>query len=129
MATTCRWLIVAAWLASAALGFWFFQLRDQRPFESERVTLFDATARAVSAEAWYQAHFTGTADAGHVSATVVHIFRTGCACNRFTEPHLARIVARYRQEGVRFVDVDENSKRQLQLWVERRYFQPASAAH
>jgi hypothetical protein len=30
---------------------------------------------------------------------------------------------------VRFVDVDENSKRQLQLWVERRYFQPVSAAH
>ena len=31
--------------------------------------------------------------------------------------------------GIRFVDVDENSKRQLQLWVERRYFQPATAAH
>jgi hypothetical protein len=30
--------------------------------------------------------------------------------------------------GVRFVDVDENSKRQLQLWVERRYFQPTNAA-
>jgi hypothetical protein len=31
--------------------------------------------------------------------------------------------------GVRFVDVDENSKRQLQLWVECRYFQPSRAAH
>ena len=31
--------------------------------------------------------------------------------------------------GVHFVDVDESSRRQLQLWVERRYFQPASAAH
>jgi hypothetical protein len=94
---------VAAWLASAALGFWFFQLRDQRPFESEGLTLFDAKTRAASAEAWYQAHFTGSADTRHVSATVVHIFRTGCACNRFTEPHLAKIVARYLQEGVRFV--------------------------
>jgi len=27
--------------------------------------------------------------------------------------------------GVHFVDVEENAKRQLQLWVERRYFQPA----
>lgn len=26
--------------------------------------------------------------------------------------------------GVHFVDVEENAKRQLQLWVERRYFQP-----
>jgi hypothetical protein len=30
--------------------------------------------------------------------------------------------------GVRFVDVDDHSKRQLQLWVERRYFQPAGMA-
>jgi len=26
--------------------------------------------------------------------------------------------------GVHFLDVEENAKRQLQLWVERRYFQP-----
>ena len=26
--------------------------------------------------------------------------------------------------GVHFVDIEENAKRQLQLWVERRYFQP-----
>lgn len=31
--------------------------------------------------------------------------------------------------GVRFEDVSENAKRRLQLWVERRYFQPVSAAH
>jgi hypothetical protein len=31
--------------------------------------------------------------------------------------------------GVRFVEVDETAKRQLQLWVERRYFQPATATH
>jgi hypothetical protein len=31
--------------------------------------------------------------------------------------------------GVHFIDVDESSKRKLQLWVERRYFQPGSALH
>jgi hypothetical protein len=31
--------------------------------------------------------------------------------------------------GVRFADVTDNVKRQLQLWVERRYFQPGAAAH
>jgi hypothetical protein len=30
--------------------------------------------------------------------------------------------------GVRFVDLDENARRQLQLWVERGFFQPAVAA-
>jgi hypothetical protein len=95
------WIVVTAWLASAALGFWFFQLRDTRSFESDSVTLFDAKARAASAEAWFRSNLS--ADAGNVAATVVHIYRAGCACNRFTEPHLAKIAARYRQEGVRFV--------------------------
>jgi len=97
------WIIVGLWLASAALGFWFSQLRDQRPFESDAVTVFDAGARAASAEDWYRSNFpAGTAASPHVAATVVHIYAAGCACNRFTDPHLARIVARYRQEGVRF---------------------------
>jgi Domain of unknown function (DUF6436) len=95
------WIIVVAWLASAALGFWFFQLRDTRSFESDSLTLFDAKARAASAEAWFRSHLQ--TDAAHVAATVVHIYRAGCGCNRFTEPHLAKIVARYRQAGVRFV--------------------------
>jgi hypothetical protein len=95
------WILVTVWLASAALGFWFFQLRDTRPFESDSVTLFDTQARAASAEAWFQSHLA--AGAGHMTATVVHVYKPGCACNRFTEPHLAKIVARYAQAGVRFV--------------------------
>lgn len=99
-----RWLIVGLWMASAAIGFWFFQLRHQHPFESEAMTVFDASARAASAESWYRSTLlAGAADTAHVTATVVHVYRAGCACNRFTEPHLAKIIARYRQEGVRFV--------------------------
>jgi hypothetical protein len=99
-----RWFVVGLWLASAAIGFWFFQLRDQHPFENEAVTVFDASTRAASAESWYRSTLlTAPADTPHVAATVVHVYRAGCACNRFTEPHLAKIVARYRQEGVRFV--------------------------
>jgi hypothetical protein len=98
------WIIVALWLASAALGFWFFQLRDQQPFEKETEAVFDASARAASAEAWYRSNvLTAPADTSHAAGTVVHVYRAGCACNRFTEPHLAKIIARYRQEGVRFV--------------------------
>lgn len=99
-----RWLVVGVWLASAAIGFWFFQLRDQHPFENEAAAVFDASGRAASAEAWYRStSLAGAAGTSHVAATVVHVYRTGCACNRFTEPHLEKIIARYRQEGVRFV--------------------------
>src|ERR1700754_5102509 len=92
-----RWLVVGLWLVSAAIGFWFFQLRDQQPFENEAVTEFDARSRAASAESWYRSTLpAGAADTLHATATVVHVYRVGCACNRFTEPHLAKIIARYR---------------------------------
>jgi Domain of unknown function (DUF6436) len=96
------WMVVGLWLSSAALGFWFFQLREQRPFESETVSVFDAGERAASAEEWYRSSVLPGASASPV-ATVVHVYRSGCGCNRFTDPHLAKIMARYRQEGVRFV--------------------------
>lgn len=33
---------------------------------------------------------------------MVHVYTPGCVCNRFTHPHLARIVTRYRPAGVNF---------------------------
>jgi hypothetical protein len=102
-ASVWRWIIVVVWLLSSATGLWIFQTRDRRTFENS-VTLFDASARTAAAEAWYHTNLVGTAaDTGHVAATVVHFYRQGCSCNRFTEPHLAKLIARYRQEGVRFV--------------------------
>src|ERR1700753_1671439 len=95
------WIVFSLWLGSAALGFLYFELRDQRTFESDTVTLFDVNARSASAEAWFRSQLP--AGTGHVVATVVHVYKAGCGCNKFTEPHLAKIVARYRQEGVRFV--------------------------
>ncbi len=98
------WIVVGLWLAGSAAGFWFFQLRDQRPFESAAVSEFDARARISSAEDWYRSSVSSSRLLpARATATVVHVYRPGCACNRFTEPHLARIVARYGGEGVRFV--------------------------
>jgi len=92
------WLLVAVWLASAACSFWYFTLRNQRTFES--------SVDSVRAETWYRQHFSPQdRDVQHTVATVVHLYRADCACNRFTEPHLAQIIARYQRDGVRFVAV------------------------
>ncbi len=97
------WMVVGLWLAGSALALWFFQLREQRPFEIEAPSVFDARARGESAEAWYRSVLLSGPQAVPPVATVVHVYRPGCTCNRFTEPHLARIVARYERQGVRFV--------------------------
>lgn len=86
-----------------AFALWRFEMRDQRPFERSAVALFDASSTAQAA-AWYSTHIK-VEGAAPPAATVVHLYRAGCSCNRFTEPHLARIVASYRDRGVRFVSV------------------------
>jgi Domain of unknown function (DUF6436) len=97
------WLLLVLWLGSAALGFWLFELRHVRTFETDTARIFETEARRGSAEAWYRAHLQVAGELP--AATVVHFFAPGCDCNRFTEPHLTRIKARYQPQQVRFVAV------------------------
>lgn len=96
--------VVALWAAGTAYAFWAFELKHQRSFETRRTVLFDSGTRARSAEAWFQATVApALARTDATVATVVHVYSPGCACNRYTQPHLARIMARYQTQGVRFV--------------------------
>ena len=40
---------------------------------------------------------------------MVHVYRDGCDCNRFTDRHLAEIEARFRDSGVRFIRIKSGS--------------------
>jgi hypothetical protein len=111
------WAVAAVWLGGTAYAFWSFELKHQRSFESAHTVLFDSGLRARSAEAWFHAAVAPRpgSESGH-AATVVHIYSADCPCNRFTNPHLARIVAGYQHRGVSFVTVARGS---IDLaWVE-----------
>jgi hypothetical protein len=98
------WAVVSVWLTGTAYAFWSFEFKQQRSFESARTVLFDSGARARSAELWFReavAPQLGGADSR--VATVVHVYSADCPCNRFTQPHLARIISGYRHRGVGFV--------------------------
>ncbi len=98
------WTVVSVWLAGTAYAFWSFELKQQRPFESARTVLFDSGARARSAEIWFrEAVAPQLGGTGARLATVVHVYAANCPCNRFTHPHLARIVSGYQHRGVSFV--------------------------
>jgi Domain of unknown function (DUF6436) len=96
--------VVALWAVGTAYAFWTFELEHQRSFETRRTVLFDSGARARSAEDWFQATVApALARSDAAVATVVHVYSPGCPCNRYTHPHLARIMARYQTQGVRFI--------------------------
>ena len=101
------WAVMSVWLAGTAYAFWSFELRQQRSFESARTVLFDSRARVRSAEAWFSAAVAPRLGRG--VATVVHVYTADCPCNRYTHPHLARIVAGYQSRGVSFVAAERAS--------------------
>jgi Domain of unknown function (DUF6436) len=104
------WAIVSVWLTGTAYAFWSFEFKQQRSFESARTVLFDSSVRARSAEQWFSetvAPHLGSPD-GRV-ATVVHVYSADCPCNRFTHPHLARIISGYQHRGVSFVSALQGS--------------------
>jgi hypothetical protein len=66
--------------------------------------LFDSAARARSAELWFREAVAPQLDGADARvATVVHVYSADCPCNRFTHPHLARIISGYQHRGVSFV--------------------------
>jgi hypothetical protein len=98
------WAVVSIWLTGTAYAFWSFEFKQQRSFESARTVLFDSAARARSAELWFRESVAPQlAGADARVATVVHVYSADCPCNRFTQPHLARIISGYRHRGVSFV--------------------------
>jgi hypothetical protein len=108
------WVVFALWLATTAAAFWFFELRFQRTFTSSGVTLFESDAHLQEAADWMRKLVAaGAGEAGSI-ATVVHVARAECPCNRFTEPHLAQIAATYRERGVGFV----RASGPMPAWIE-----------
>lgn len=113
------WIVLCAWLICAAYGFWYFELKDQRAFESANAVLFDASERTAAAEQWLRdqrpAPLSRSPSGG---ATVVHVYSEGCACNRFTGPHLAEIRARYGEKGVRFIATPAHMLKDELSWID-----------
>src|ERR1700734_1076350 len=102
-AGTFAWIAVAVWLFGTAGAFWFFELRDWRPFTVQSVRLFEING-ALQTQSWFRAHIGVDAQAsGNAKLTFVHLYNPDCRCDAYTEQHLQRLINRYQSRGVRFV--------------------------
>jgi hypothetical protein len=97
------WIAVAVWLLGTAGAFWFFELRDWRPFAAQSVRLFEIDG-ALQTQLWFRTHIGVDAPAsGNARLTFVHLYNPDCRCDAYTEQHLQRLMSRYQSRGVRFV--------------------------
>jgi hypothetical protein len=100
-ARVTAWCALAVWLLCTAGAFWYFELRDWRPFSSQGAQPFDMR-RTGEVESWFRANVDADAS-GHPQLTFIHLYSPGCGCNGFTESHLRRLLDRYQSRGVRFL--------------------------
>jgi len=100
--TSIAWFTIAVWLLGTFGAFWHFELRDWRTFSTPRMQSFDIDGRA-QVERWFRTHVGLASGPAPARLTVVHLYNPDCRCNRYTEPHLRRLIDRYQSRGVRFV--------------------------
>jgi len=98
------WVLLILWLAGSAAGFWFMEISDWRSFKpADAAGAFDAVD-ASQVERWYRSNIGVEPRAGAAAKfTLIHLYNPACRCNRFTEPHLKRLIERYQARGVRFL--------------------------
>jgi hypothetical protein len=99
--SVAAWSALALWLLCTGGAFWFFELRDWRPFSNQGAQPFDL-GRTSEVESWFRADVDVDAPR-HPQLTFIHLHSPGCRCNGYTEPHLRRLMDRYQSRGVRFL--------------------------
>ena len=114
------WIVVFAWLFGMAAAFWYFEFQPQRSFVALGFAEAGTPQQREMARRWFQdIRHMSAANAGVPALTLVHVFRDGCDCNRFTDRHLAELEARFRDSGVRFMRVKTGSAAAIGMpaWV------------
>jgi len=104
------WIVVSAWLFGMVAAFWYFEFQPQRGFVAPGFAVAGDPQQRELAQRWFQGLLrVSPAYAGAAQLTVVHVYRDGCVCNRFTDRHVAEIEARFSHNGVRFMRIESQS--------------------
>lgn len=111
MARSMPWLVVGAWMGGVLVAFWFFELRSQGSFRNATLGLAASDVRVQDIESWFKLNIRASSGvAPRAQTTIVHVYQSGCACNRDIEPRVAGIEERYRTRGVRVVRVEATAR-------------------
>lgn len=113
--------LVVLWLVIVATAFWWFALRDLRPFVQEGTSvntaaLFDAD-RLPRIQRFLAAH-ASLAQESAAGLTLLHLRDPACRCNRFSDPHVAALRRDYGSRGVRIETLGVSmTQRDLADWL------------
>jgi thiol-disulfide isomerase/thioredoxin len=105
--------LLFSWLAGTVYAFWWFQVRDLRPFapQGEQMAVFEGEQLAGKLVELLRRESADTTG----KTVVVHFWNPDCACNKFNDPHVRQIIDQYRASGVQFVTVATHGQNPQQI--------------
>lgn len=92
-------VLVLLWLAIVITAFWWFALKDLRPFRAPESAALFTTDELDRIGRFVDQHHASI-DRGRAALTVLHLRDSHCSCNRFADPHVAALRSEYRTRGV-----------------------------
>ena len=97
--------LVLLWLAAVIASFWWFALKDLRPFgQQQSAALFTTDERDQIAR--FVDQHAGLVRRAGAMLTVLHLRDAKCSCNRFADPHVSALRSEYLARGVRVATLD-----------------------
>lgn len=105
------WLLMIVWLAATAFAFWWFQVKDLRPFDVDMSMIIKDKTLAEN----IQQLVSQTDHTPPARGYILNFWQPDCSCNRFNASHVKRLIENYQSQGFQLLTISRPSKKYSQL--------------
>ena len=117
--------IISAWLIATVIAFWWFQVKDLRPFDQEMSSLIEEQSLAANIQQLIQQQLNISPEHGYI----INFWRPGCNCSRFNITHVKTLNTQYRKKGLEVITLvpssADYSDEQLAEMAQEKFSTPA----
>jgi len=98
-------ILTVIWLFGTAFAFWWFQIKDLRPFDLKMSEIIEEKSLTTNIKQLLAKSDQGLAVKGYI----LNFWKPGCSCNRFNSSHVRKLVEDYKPEGFKLITITRTS--------------------
>jgi len=98
-------VITTLWLLATAYAFWWFQIKDLRPFDLNMSEVVEEKSLTTNIKRLLAKASQSTPTKGYI----LNFWQPDCGCNRFNTPHVKQLTENYQSEGFELITITRPS--------------------
>jgi len=99
--------LLVFWLTATAFAFWWFQIKNLRPFDLNMSSLIEEKPLTTNIKHLLLSSGLKQPAKGYI----LNFWQPDCSCNRFNTPHVKKLIKKYQSEGFKLITVTRPSKK------------------